>query len=128
MPQRFLYFFLQAEDGIRAGHVTGVQTCALPIYWQRFEEAELVLAGLATPLVLSVHTIVSFDFATSVIPGWHTTIFPPYFVAGALFLGFAMVFILMVFTLIVLKLEEYINIAHMELIKQVILMNRNMVG
>ena len=51
--------------------------------WQRFEEVSLVLAGLATPLVLSVHTIVSFDFATSVIPGWHTTIFPPYFVAGA---------------------------------------------
>jgi Ni/Fe-hydrogenase subunit HybB-like protein len=51
----------------------------------------LVLAGLATPLVLSVHTIVSFDFATSVIPGWHTTIFPPYFVAGAIFSGFAMV-------------------------------------
>src|SRR5699024_3730269 len=59
--------------------------------WQRFEEVELVLAGLATPLVLSVHTIVSFDFATSVIPGWHTTIFPPYFVAGAIFSGFAMV-------------------------------------
>ena len=53
--------------------------------WQRFEEVSLVLAGLATPLVLSVHTIVSFDFATSVIPGWHTTIFPPYFVAGAIF-------------------------------------------
>jgi molybdopterin-containing oxidoreductase family membrane subunit len=50
--------------------------------WQRFEEVSLVLAGLATPLVLSVHTIVSMDFATSVIPGWHTTIFPPYFVAG----------------------------------------------
>ena len=59
--------------------------------WQRFEEVSLVLAGLATPLVLSVHTIVSFDFATSVIPGWHTTIFPPYFVAGAVFSGFAMV-------------------------------------
>lgn len=59
--------------------------------WQRFEEVSLVLAGLATPLVLSVHTIVSMDFATSVIPGWHTTIFPPYFVAGAVFSGFAMV-------------------------------------
>jgi len=59
--------------------------------WQRFEEVSLVLAGLATPLVLSVHTIVSFDFATSVIPGWHTTIFPPYFVAGAIFSGFAMI-------------------------------------
>ena len=60
-------------------------------HWQRTESLSLVLAGLATPLVLSVHTIVSFDFATSVIPGWHTTIFPPYFVAGAVFSGFAMV-------------------------------------
>ena len=60
-------------------------------HWQRFEELSLVLAGLATPLVLSVHTIVSMDFATSVIPGWHTTIFPAYFVAGAIFSGFAMV-------------------------------------
>ena len=59
--------------------------------WQRFEEVSLVLAGLATPLVFSVHSIVSFGFATSVIPGWHTTIFPPYFVAGAVFSGFAMV-------------------------------------
>jgi len=58
--------------------------------WQRFESLSLVLAGLSTPLVLSVHSIVSFDFATSVIPGWHTTIFPPYFVAGAIFSGFAM--------------------------------------
>jgi len=55
--------------------------------WQRFEEVSLVLAGLATPLVLSVHTIVSMDFATSIVPGWHTTIFPPYFVAGAVFSG-----------------------------------------
>ena len=60
-------------------------------HWQRHESLSLVLAGLSTPLVLSVHTMVSFDFATSVIPGWHTTIFPPYFVAGAIFSGFAMV-------------------------------------
>ena len=60
-------------------------------HWQRHESLALVLAGLSTPLVLSVHTIVSFDFATSVVPGWHTTIFPPYFVAGAIFSGFAMV-------------------------------------
>jgi Ni/Fe-hydrogenase subunit HybB-like protein len=60
-------------------------------HWQNYERAYLILAGLATPLVLSVHTIVSFDFAVSVIPGWHTTIFPPYFVAGAIFSGFAMV-------------------------------------
>src|SRR5512146_425795 len=60
-------------------------------HWKRYESAYLLLAGLATPLVLSVHTVVSFDFATSIIPGWHTTIFPPYFVAGAIYSGFAMV-------------------------------------
>ena len=65
-------------------------------HWQRWEALSLILAGLSTPLVLSVHTIVSFDFATSVIPGWHTTIFPPYFVAGAIFSGFAMVVTLLV--------------------------------
>ena len=64
--------------------------------WQRFETVSLILAGVSTPLVLSVHTIVSFDFATSVIPGWHTTIFPPYFVAGAIFSGFAMVLTLLI--------------------------------
>jgi len=67
-------------------------------HWQRHEALSLVLAGISTPLVLSVHTIVSFDFATSVIPGWHTTIFPPYFVAGAIFSGFAMVLTLMIMT------------------------------
>ena len=60
-------------------------------HWQRYETASLLLAGLATPLVLSVHTVVSFDFAVSVVPGWHATIFPPYFVAGAIYSGFAMV-------------------------------------
>jgi molybdopterin-containing oxidoreductase family membrane subunit len=63
-------------------------------HWQRYEMAYLLLAGLATPLVLSVHTVVSFDFAVSVIPGWHTTVFPPYFVAGAIYSGFAMVLVL----------------------------------
>jgi molybdopterin-containing oxidoreductase family membrane subunit len=63
-------------------------------HWKRYESAYLLLAGLATPLVLSVHTVVSFDFAVSVIPGWHTTIFPPYFVAGAIYSGFAMVLVL----------------------------------
>src|SRR6185436_1452913 len=63
-------------------------------HWQRYEMAYLLLAGLATPLVLSVHTIVSFDFAVGVIPGWHATIFPPYFVAGAIYAGFAMVLLL----------------------------------
>jgi len=63
-------------------------------HWKRYESADLLLAGLATPLVLSVHTVVSFDFAVSLIPGWHTTIFPPYFVAGAIYSGFAMVLVL----------------------------------
>src|SRR5205807_2421738 len=63
-------------------------------HWFRYEAAYLILAGLSTPLVLSVHTIVSFDFAVGIIPGWHTTIFPPYFVAGAIYAGFAMVLLL----------------------------------
>ncbi len=66
-------------------------------HWQHYEKAYMILAGFATPLVLSVHTIVSFDFAVSVIPGWHTTIFPPYFVAGAIFSGFAMVVTVLIF-------------------------------
>ncbi len=97
-------------------------------HWQRFESIFLVLAGLATPLVLSVHTIVSFDFATSVIPGWHTTIFPPYFVAGAIFSGFAMVQTLMIITRKVLDLQDYITIAHIESMNKVILLTGSLVG
>jgi len=97
-------------------------------HWQRWESLSLVLAGLATPLVLSVHTIVSFDFATSVIPGWHTTIFPPYFVAGAIFSGFAMVQTLMLVARKVFKLEEYITIAHIESMNKVILLTGSVVG
>lgn len=97
-------------------------------HWQRWESLSLVLAGLATPLVLSVHTIVSFDFATSVIPGWHTTIFPPYFVAGAIFSGFAMVQTLMVISRKVLNLKEYITIAHIESMNKVILLTGTIVG
>lgn len=97
-------------------------------HWQRFESLSLVLAGLATPLVLSVHTIVSFDFATSVIPGWHTTIFPPYFVAGAIFSGFAMVQTLMLITRKVLGLEQYITIGHIESMNKVILATGTIVG
>ena len=82
--------------------------------WSRYETVALVLAALATPLVLSVHSIVSMDFATSVIPGWHTTIFPPYFVAGAIFSGFAMVLTLLIITRKVYKLEDYITIRHLE--------------
>ncbi len=97
-------------------------------HWQRHESLALVLAGLSTPLVLSVHTIVSFDFATSVIPGWHTTIFPPYFVAGAIFSGFAMVQTLMLITRKVLSLEEYITVEHVEVMNKVIVLTGSIVG
>ena len=96
--------------------------------WSRYESVSLILAGLATPLVLSVHTIVSFDFATSVIPGWHTTIFPPYFVAGAIFSGFAMVLTLMLVTRKVFKLEDYITIEHIGMMNIVITITGSIVG
>ena len=82
--------------------------------WQRFEEVSLVLAGLATPLVFSVHSIVSMDFATSLVPGWHSTIFPPYFVAGAVFSGFAMVLTLLLIMRKVMHLENYVTLKHIE--------------
>ncbi|MBS1763785.1 MAG: polysulfide reductase NrfD [Bacteroidetes bacterium] len=96
--------------------------------WQRFEEVSLVLAGLATPLVLSVHSVVSMDFATSLVPGWHTTIFPPYFVAGAIFSGFAMVQTLLIITRKVLNLEEYITIYHIDMMNRIILITGSIVG
>ncbi len=96
--------------------------------WSRYEYISLILAGLATPLVLSVHTIVSMDFATSVIPGWHTTIFPPYFVAGAIFSGFAMVQNLMLITRVVYKLEDYITLEHIESMNKVITLTGSIVG
>jgi molybdopterin-containing oxidoreductase family membrane subunit len=88
----------------------------------------LVLAGLATPLVFSVHSIVSFDFATSVVPGWHTTIFPPYFVAGAVFSGFAMVQTLLLVMRKALKLEAYIHTKHIEYMNIVIMVTGSIVG
>ncbi len=97
-------------------------------HWQRFESLSLVLAGLSTPLVLSVHTIVSFDFATSVVPGWHTTIFPPYFVAGAIFSGFAMVQTLLIIVRKVLNLQDYITIGHIEAMNKVIVLTGSIVG
>ncbi|RFM30372.1 NrfD/PsrC family molybdoenzyme membrane anchor subunit [Deminuibacter soli] len=97
-------------------------------HWQRHESLSLVLAGLSTPLVLSVHTIVSFDFATSVIPGWHTTIFPPYFVAGAVFSGFAMVQTLMLMLRKVFLLEDYITMGHIEAMNKVIVLTGSIVG
>lgn len=104
------------------GWVGGAKT------WSHYETVSLVLAGLATPLVLSVHTIVSFDFATSVIPGWHTTIFPPYFVAGAIFSGFAMVLTLLLVTRKVYKLEDYITIQHIEMMNIIIIVTGSIVG
>ena len=96
--------------------------------WHHWEVMSLILAGLATPLVLSVHTIVSMDFATSVIPGWHTTIFPPYFVAGAIFSGFAMVLTLLIITRKVLNWENYITIGHIEAMAKVIVVTGMIVG
>ena len=97
-------------------------------HWERWESLSLILAGLSTPLVLSVHTIVSFDFATSVVPGWHTTIMPPYFVAGAIFSGFAMVLTLMLVARYIMKLEDYITLAHIESMNKVMLLTGTMVG
>jgi len=96
--------------------------------WIRFEEVSLVLAGLATPLVFSVHSIVSMDFATSVIPGWHTTIFPPYFVAGAVFSGFAMVQTLLIIARKVVNMQAYITPKHIEYMNIVIIITGSMVG
>ncbi len=97
-------------------------------HWQRHESLSLVLAGLSTPLVLSVHTIVSFDFATSVVPGWHTTIFPPYFVAGAIFSGFAMVQTLLIVVRKVMNLQDYITLGHIDAMNKVIVLTGSIVG
>ncbi len=97
-------------------------------HWNHYEMAYLLLAGLSTPLVLSVHTIVSFDFAVSVIPGWHTTIFPPYFVAGAIFSGFAMVVTLMVIARRMFGLERLVTMKHLENMNKVILATGLIVG
>lgn len=96
--------------------------------WMRYEVVCLILAGVSTPLVLSVHTIVSFDFATSVIPGWHTTIFPPYFVAGAIFSGFGMVLTLLVVARKVMNYEEYITIHHLDAMCKVVMLTGTIVG
>ena len=105
--------------GLSLGWVGGAKD------WGRYESVSLILAGLATPLVLSVHTIVSMDFATSVIPGWHTT---PYFVAGAIFSGFAMVLTLMLVTRKLFHLEDYVTIQHMEMMNIIIIVTGSIVG
>lgn len=97
-------------------------------HWVNYEAAYLLLAGMATPLVLSVHSIVSFDFAVSQLPGWHTTIFPPYFVAGAIFSGFGMVLTLMIPLRSWFGLEHIITIRHLESMAKVILLTGTLVG
>ncbi len=97
-------------------------------HWHRYEKAYLLLAGLATPLVLSVHSVVSFDFATSQLPGWHTTIFPPYFVAGAVFGGFAMVSTIVIPVRKLFGLEDIITPKHLEAMTKIMLATGMMVG
>jgi Ni/Fe-hydrogenase subunit HybB-like protein len=96
--------------------------------WHRYEVVYLLLAGLGTPLVLSVHTIVSTDFATAVVPGWHTTIFPPYFVAGAIFSGMAMVLTLMLVARTTMRLEDYITPRHIDAMCSLVILTSGMVG
>ena len=91
------------------------------VHWHRYEMASLLLAGLATPLVVSVHTVVSFDFAVAIVPGWHTTIFPPYFVAGAIYSGFAMVMTLAIPIRAFYKLEDFITLRHLENMAKIML-------
>ncbi len=97
-------------------------------HWSHYERLYLILAGFATPLVLSVHTIVSFDFAVSINPGWHATIFPPYFVAGAVFSGFAMVQNVLIIVRKSFKLEHIITLKHLENMNKVMLATGAMVG
>jgi len=97
-------------------------------HWQNYERAYLILAAISTPLVLSVHSVVSFDFATSLIPGWHTTIFPPYFVAGAVFSGFAMVMTLMLLTRAVYGMRSLVLMKHLELMNKIMLATGSLVG
>jgi molybdopterin-containing oxidoreductase family membrane subunit len=96
-------------------------------HWHRYERAYLLLAALATPLVVSVHTIVSFDFAVSILPGWHTTIFPPYFVAGALFAGFAMVLTLAIPVRAIYGLQDFITMRHLDNMAKILLVTGLMV-
>ena len=97
-------------------------------HWRHYELGYLILAGLSTPLVLSVHSVVSTDFATSIVPGWHTTIFPPYFVAGAIFSGFAMVMTLAIIARKAFGMEDFITINHLEKMAKIIMVTGLMVG
>ncbi len=97
-------------------------------HWARYEQASLLLAGLATPLVVSVHTVVSFDFAAGIVPGWHATIFPPYFVAGAIYAGFAMVLTLAIPLRKLYGLEDFITTRHLENMAKILLATGLIVG
>ncbi len=90
-------------------------------HWHRYRTAYLLLAGLATPLVVSVHSVVALDFTVAIVPGWHSTIFPPYFVAGAIFSGFAMVVTLAVPLRAAFGLKDFITIRHLENMAKVLL-------
>src|SRR5262249_44466369 len=90
-------------------------------HWHRYESIYLILAGIATPLVVSVHTVVSFDFAVGIVPGWHTTVFPPYFVAGAIYAGFAMVLTLAIPVRAVYGLQDFITLRHLQNMAKVML-------
>lgn len=96
--------------------------------WKHYERAYMILAGISTPLVLSVHSVVSFDFAVSQLPGWHTTIFPPYFVAGAVFSGFAMVMMLAIVARKIYHLENFLTINHFDVMNKIMLATSMMVG
>lgn len=98
------------------------------IHWKRYEMASLLLAGLATPLVVSVHTVVSFDFTIAILPGWHSTIFPPYFVAGAIYSGFAMVLCLVIPMRKVYHLEDFITMRHLNIMAKLMLATGLVVG
>lgn len=120
----------KAKKGIRkiALHVASLGWRGGNRQWKHYELAYLVMAGISTPLVLSVHSIVSMDFAVSILPGWHTTIFPPYFVAGAIFSGFAMVMTLGVIMRKLFNLEHIITIGHLERMNKIMLLTGMMVG
>ncbi|MEM9025818.1 MAG: NrfD/PsrC family molybdoenzyme membrane anchor subunit [Verrucomicrobiota bacterium] len=121
--QKAVYMFRKYFYGICGMGWTGSTN-----HWRNFEMAYLLLAGLCTPLVLSVHTIVSFDFAASVLPGWHTTIFPPYFIAGAIFSGFGMVLTLMLPLRAVYGLHDLITQNHIDNMCKITLATGTMVG
>jgi Ni/Fe-hydrogenase subunit HybB-like protein len=97
-------------------------------HWERYHRAYFLLAALATPLVISVHTIVGLDFATSIVPGWHVTLFPPYFVAGAIFSGFAMVLTLAIPLRVIYGLQDFITMRHLENMAKIILATGLMVS